>query len=114
MILSKSNEIHIGLLAAMPQELGNILENLREIEEHLVSQPNISSACVVGKQDKRSGETPIAFITLKSQIDLSTLRKYCEETLLPYKIPSEFIVIKNLPLTPAKKVDKLALKKMLN
>ena len=34
MILGKSNIIHIGLLAAMPQELGNILQNLKEIEEN--------------------------------------------------------------------------------
>ena len=85
----------------------------REIEEHLVSQPNISSACVVARQGTRSGETPVAFITLKSQVDVSVLKKYCEETLLPYKIPSEFIIMKSLPLTPAKKVDKGALKKML-
>ncbi len=85
----------------------------REIEEQLMSQSNISSVCVVGKQDARSGETPVAFITLKTDIDISIITKYCEDTMLPYKIPSEFIILENLPLTPAKKVDREALKNRL-
>ena len=84
----------------------------REIEEQLMSQSNISSACVIGKQDDRSGETPVAFITLKSHIDVSIIKKFCEDTMLPYKVPSEFIV-EELPLTPAKKVDRVALKDRL-
>ena len=85
----------------------------REIEELLMSQSNISSVCVVGKQDDRSGETPVAFITLKNNIDISIIKRYCEDTMLPYKVPSEFIVTENLPLTPAKKVDRAALKDRL-
>ncbi len=85
----------------------------REIEELLMSHSNISSACVVGKQDDRSGETPVAFITLKDNIDISIIKRYCEDTILPYKVPSEFIVLENLPLTPAKKVDRVALKDRL-
>ena len=54
----------------------------REIEEQLMSQSNVSSVCVVPKQDNHSGETPVAFITLKRQIDISILKEYCEETLL--------------------------------
>ena len=73
----------------------------------------ISSVCVVGKKDDRSGETPVAFITLKTIVDISIIKKYCEDTMLPYKIPSEFIVVEKLPLTPAKKVDRVALKERL-
>tara|TARA_B100000963_G_scaffold348762_1_gene356851 strand:- start:230 stop:865 length:636 start_codon:yes stop_codon:yes gene_type:complete len=85
----------------------------REIEEQLMSEGNVSSVCVVGKRDERSGETPVAFVTLKNNIDVSILRTYCEETLLPYKVPSDFIIMDSLPLTPAKKVDKATLKKKL-
>ena len=85
----------------------------REIEEQLMSQSNISSVCVVGKQDDRSGETPVAFITLKTSVDISVIKNYCEDTMLPYKVPSEFIVLEKLPLTPAKKVDRVALKDRL-
>ena len=85
----------------------------REIEEQLMSQSNVSSVCVVPKKDERSGETPVAFITLKKGADVSILKQYCEETLLPYKVPSKFIVLETLPLTPAKKVDRTALKNML-
>ncbi len=85
----------------------------REIEEQLMSQPNISSVCVVGKKNDRNGETPVAFITLKATMDISIIRKYCEDTMPPYQVPSEFIVLENLPLTPAKKIDRGALKKIL-
>ncbi len=85
----------------------------REIEEQLMSQSNISSVCVVGKKDDRSGETPVAFITFKTAMDISIIKKYCVDTMLPYKVPSEFIVLENLPLTPAKKVDRAALKNRL-
>ena len=85
----------------------------REIEEQLMSLPNVASVCVVAKQDDRSGETPVAFITLKSQLDVSMLKKHCEESLLPYKVPSDFIVLESLPLTPAKKIDRAALKNKL-
>ena len=78
-----------------------------------MSQSNISSVCVVGKQDDRSGETPVAFITLKTNVDISIIKKYCKDAMLPYKVPSEFIVLENLPLTPAKKVDRVLLKAKL-
>ena len=82
----------------------------REIEEQLMTQENVSSVCVVGKKDERSGETPVAFVTLKNNIDVSILKTFCEETLLPYKVPSEFIALESLPLTPARKIDRTALK----
>ena len=84
----------------------------REIEEQLITQENVSSVCVVGKKDERSGETPVAFVTLKNNIDISILVTFCEETLLPYKVPSDFVVLESLPLTPARKVDRAALKKI--
>ena len=78
-----------------------------------MSQSNVSSVCVVPKQDNRSGETPVAFVTLKRHIDISILKEYCEETLSPYEVPSEFTVLESLPLTPAKKMDRAALKNSL-
>ena len=59
----------------------------REIEEQLLNQENVTSVCVVGKKDERSGETPVAFVTLKNNIDVSILKTFCKETLLPYKVP---------------------------
>ena len=81
----------------------------REVEEELLSHSSISGACVVGKQDDRSGETPIAFVTLRKHIEVSEIKDYCDKTLLPYKVPSEFIILNELPLTPAKKVDRMTL-----
>ena len=86
----------------------------REVEEELLTHSCISGACVIGKQDERAGETPIAFLTLRSHIEVSEIKKYCDKTLLHYKVPSEFIILDQLPLTPAKKVDRMALRSKLS
>ncbi len=86
----------------------------REVEEELLSHSSISGACVVGKKDDRSGETPIAFVTTRQHVEVSEIKDYCDKTLLPYKVPSEFIILHQLPLTPAKKVDRMALKRKLS
>ena len=49
----------------------------REIEEQLMAQLNVSSVCVVPKQDNRSRETPVLFITPEKQIDNSIVKEYC-------------------------------------
>ena len=63
----------------------------REIEELLMSHSNISSVCVVGKQDDRSGETPVAFITLsptvKSNISGLVISKYSIVSFAIFVLP---------------------------
>ena len=88
----------------------------REIEEVLLTHPNVSGSCVVGHDNERSGEVPIAFVTLANDAEAASetaqadILSFCEDQLTNYKLPAEIIILQDLPLTPAGKVDRLALK----
>lgn len=92
----------------------------REIEEVLLTHTSISGACVVAKSDERSGEVPVAFVTLRSPIEgeaageanQEDILSFCKSQLTDYKLPAKIITLRELPLTPAGKVDRLALKSL--
>ena len=82
----------------------------REIEECLLAHPAVSGVCVVGRSDDRAGETPVAFVTLRETAATGDLADHCARLLTPYKQPSDIVVLDSLPLTPAGKVDRSALR----
>ena len=88
----------------------------QEIENVILSHPNVIRVGVVGRQEDAVGEVPIAFVQLrktKSGIELA-LRQLCNQHLAPYKIPRDFIcVTKDLPTTATGKVDKKVLRKRM-
>jgi long-chain acyl-CoA synthetase len=87
----------------------------QEIENILMTHERILLAAVVGKPDK-DGEIPIAFIMVKDIIPENfshELRAFCAAHLATYKIPHDFIVATELPLTSTGKVDKKLLRKQL-
>ncbi len=86
----------------------------REVEETLLSHDAVSGACVVGRSDERAGEVPVAYITTRSEASADAIRAYCAETLADYKLPAEIIPLDALPLTPAGKVDRTALRARAN
>lgn len=86
----------------------------REVEEALHSHPSVTGVSVVGVPDERSGELVVAFVTVKpgDQPDEETLREACAEYLVAYKMPGRIEFLEKLPLTPAGKVDRMALRAM--
>ncbi|MEM7300091.1 MAG: AMP-binding protein [Pseudomonadota bacterium] len=83
----------------------------REIEETLLSHPVVSGACVVGREDERAGELPVAFVTLNGQIqNVSEIMEHCRLHLANYQQPADIVVLESLPLTPAGKVDRQTLR----
>ncbi|WP_299417373.1 AMP-binding protein [uncultured Sulfitobacter sp.] len=85
----------------------------REVEELLLTHPAISGSCVVARTHERSGETPVAFVTLRSKATKDDILAFCRDTLIAYKIPTEVIVVSDMPLTPAGKVDRTTLQNSL-
>lgn len=85
----------------------------REIEELLLNHPAISSSCVVAQPHLRSGEVPVAFVTLRSATDTDEIISFCRESLIAYKMPAQVIVLDSMPLTPAGKVDRIKLQNSL-
>ena len=85
----------------------------REVEEVLYSRPEIQECAVIGQPDLEWGERVVAFMVLNpghSQVP-EDLKAYLRARLSAYKVPKEFIVVRELPKSPAGKILKRALKR---
>jgi amino acid adenylation domain-containing protein len=83
---------------------------LGEIEAHLMREEGIREAVVVARLDSH-GKRLVAYLTLQSGRACSTenLRAALGKHLPEYMIPSAFVVLDAIPLTPNGKVDRRAL-----
>jgi amino acid adenylation domain-containing protein len=89
---------------------------LKEIESQLLTHSNVKEALVITKETSRSefaGETGdkvlCAYIVPEKDVEISELIAYLSVRLPDYMIPSFFMPVKRIPLTPNGKVDKKAL-----
>ncbi|MEQ8689656.1 MAG: fatty acid--CoA ligase family protein, partial [Pseudomonadales bacterium] len=75
-----------------------------EIESFLATHPAVQLAQVVGRQDARLQEVPVAFIELKPdmQADADELRAFCQGDLASFKIPRAFYFVDNWPMSSTK------------
>ncbi|MCP4217319.1 MAG: non-ribosomal peptide synthetase, partial [bacterium] len=83
-----------------------------EIENHLLSYPHVENAVVVtaqkpGEQSKE--QFLCAYIVIRDNFDLDTLKKEVSAQLPEYMIPTVFMKIQQVPLTPNGKLDRKAL-----
>ncbi|MEM7041787.1 MAG: acyl-CoA synthetase [Pseudomonadota bacterium] len=78
-----------------------------EVEGALYRHPAVLEAAVVAKPDDRWGETPCAFVTLKTGAEASeqTLIDHCRDLLAHFKAPKT-VVLTDLPKTSTGKVQK--------
>ena len=65
---------------------------------------------MVGLADDRKGEAVAAFIA--GDVDQTALAAACQDGLAAYKVPAAYRIEPTLPLTPAGKVVRLALRKL--
>ena len=89
----------------------------QEIENIILTHPNVFRVGVVGKKDDAVGEIPIAYVQLRQdESDIENkLKKFCINNLAPYKVPREFICsTKPLATTATGKVNKKELRKLVN
>jgi len=79
-----------------------------EIEEILRTHPDIEECAVVGVEDPVWGERVCAALVLRAGKGLTfdLLKKWSEERLAKYKIPSQICVLKGLPRNEMGKVSK--------
>ena len=78
----------------------------REIEEVIVSHPAVCEVGVVGLPDKMRGEVVKAFVVLRpgTTVTAAELKSFCREKLAPYKVPSKYEFVTELPKTQIGKV----------
>lgn len=86
-----------------------------EIESVLHRYPDIAEAAVIGVADKLRGETPKAFVVLKSgaKAEEEELRYFLRQHLAHFKIPRYFEFMDSLPKNRAEKIDKEILRKQI-
>jgi amino acid adenylation domain-containing protein len=84
---------------------------LGEIEAVLEQHPAICQAVVLAREEVPSDVRLVAYVVLirDSTPAMSELRNFLKEKLPEYMVPSAFVVLEALPLTPSGKVDRKAL-----
>jgi crotonobetaine/carnitine-CoA ligase len=79
-----------------------------EIEEALASHPDVVEAAVVGVPSELSEEDIKAFVVLRegAEPDVGELREWVSRLLTPFKVPSTYEVLDELPHTATGRVAK--------
>ncbi|HLP61372.1 MAG TPA: non-ribosomal peptide synthetase, partial [Candidatus Deferrimicrobium sp.] len=83
---------------------------LGEIENRLTNYPGLKEA-VVSVLEERGDKHLCAYIVSESEYDAAGLREFLLEKLPDYMIPSYFVRLEKMPLTPNGKLDRKALPK---
>jgi long-chain acyl-CoA synthetase len=70
------------------------------------AHPAVHEVGVVGLPDKMKGEIVKAFIVRRpdAKLEASELKAWCRERLAPYKVPSQFEFVSDLPKSQIGKV----------
>ncbi|MEA2692939.1 MAG: hypothetical protein QOJ16_2326 [Acidobacteriota bacterium] len=82
-----------------------------EVEHALLAHPAIAAACVVAEREE-GGVELVAYLLFAAPADLpgvADLRAHLGRSLPEYMLPSRFVPVAELPLTPSGKVDRRAL-----
>jgi amino acid adenylation domain-containing protein len=84
---------------------------IAEIEALLARHEQVKEVAVVARGDIPGEKRIVAYVTPRSGASLSggELRAYLKRVLPDYMMPSAFMVMEKLPLTPSGKVDRRAL-----
>jgi acyl carrier protein/transcription termination factor NusB len=82
---------------------------LGEIENRLLDHPDITGSVVVARTGDNGTKYICAYIVSSREPAVSQLREYLGGTLPDYMIPSYFVLLEKIPLTPNGKIDRKAL-----
>ena len=82
-----------------------------EVEDALYRHPSVLACAVVAKPDPKWGESPLAFVEVKSGATVSQaeLIAHCKNLLASYKVPKE-IRFEEIPKTSTGKIQKFQLR----
>jgi acyl-CoA synthetase (AMP-forming)/AMP-acid ligase II len=86
-----------------------------EIENVLRAHADVGDVAVLGLPDERWGERVVAVVrpAIGRTPQPVELERFAREQLAPYKVPKEWLVADDLPLTVSGKVKKAALREAL-
>jgi amino acid adenylation domain-containing protein/non-ribosomal peptide synthase protein (TIGR01720 family) len=102
---------HLGRKDAQVKIRGVRIEPA-EIEVALLEMDRVKEAVVVAREDQAGAKYLAAYVVPQpgeQKLPIGALRRSLREKLPTYMIPSEFVMLEALPLTPTGKVDRRAL-----
>lgn len=84
---------------------------LGEIESVLTQHHAVQETVVIAREDEPGNKRLVAYVVVngESAPSMNELRRFLQEKLPEYMIPSAFVAIAHIPLTPNGKVDRRAL-----
>jgi amino acid adenylation domain-containing protein len=84
---------------------------LAEIEALLSKHPSIQENVVIAREDEPGNKRLVAYIVTYPEQAPSTseMRQFLQKQLPDYMVPSAFVTLEAIPLTPNGKIDRLAL-----
>jgi acyl-CoA synthetase (AMP-forming)/AMP-acid ligase II len=88
-----------------------------EVEGVLAAHPAVADVCVVPREDPVMGEVGVAVVVPRPGVappDLDSLRAFAAPRLARHKLPEELRIIDTLPLTPMDKVDRGAVRAVVD
>lgn len=86
-----------------------------ELESVLYRHPKILEAAVVAMPHPRWGESPCAFVALKSggsHVTETDIMSYCRKNMSHFMVPKKVVFMKDLPKTSTGKIQKFELRAM--
>ncbi|WIN00558.1 AMP-binding protein [Actinoplanes oblitus] len=87
----------------------------REVEEFLLTHPDIIDAQVIGVPDEKYGEEVMAWVRMKpgtTPLDAAGLRTFCSGKLAHYKIPRYVRIVDDFPMTVTGKIRKVEMREI--
>ena len=88
----------------------------KEVENLLMSHPDVADACVVAMDHALKGQVPWAMVVPKSgaEVDEGALKAHCLAAGPAYAHPRRVVVVNQMPLSGVGKIDRAAVKAMLD
>ncbi|WP_143483192.1 AMP-binding enzyme, partial [Pseudomonas congelans] len=83
-----------------------------EIEAALAKHPAVHEAVITARENVPGDKRLVAYYTLIAEhasVDIDSLRAWLQEQLPAYMIPTAYVLLDSMPLTPNGKLDRKAL-----
>ncbi|MDQ3174281.1 MAG: amino acid adenylation domain-containing protein, partial [Acidobacteriota bacterium] len=107
-LLSSGEMVYLGRADDQVQIRGFRVE-LGEVRSRLLKHPGVATVEVIARKLRASDLELVAYVVPTTELSVTALREHLAQTLPYYMVPSAFVMLKKLPMTPNGKVDRQAL-----